>query len=302
MFVCVSLDASRFLHGLARWPVLHVFHRPRCGTASLCALAVTLSECPTTVCACAGSVACQDASSRVGTAADAAPYTNLTTYFLGIFIQDYAYTADSGDLDVYNGRFCVTPDYPAGTYAYFMTLDSEGKSAFPYIVGTQYYGSTAVDDSATGSMPPGCAEDACSSAGAVSGDLGLYITATLSPSIAPSRLRSVGASSPPTPLQTALPSFQPSGQRTPLQTALPSFQPSGPRTPLQSAIPSGNPTRAISSLPSRVQSAQTSLLPSRVPSRPSSALPTRSFSASAHSQSHTPSDTPVSRCECVLTA
>ncbi len=41
----------------------------------------------------------------------------------GAFVRDYEYIAGSGDLDECNGRFCVTPDFPEGTYAYFLTRD-----------------------------------------------------------------------------------------------------------------------------------------------------------------------------------
>lgn len=41
----------------------------------------------------------------------------------GAFIQDYAYVRGSGDLDECNGRFCVTPEFPKGTYAYFLTAE-----------------------------------------------------------------------------------------------------------------------------------------------------------------------------------
>ena len=41
----------------------------------------------------------------------------------GTFVQDYEYVAGSGDLDDCNGRQCVTPEYPEGTYAYFLTSD-----------------------------------------------------------------------------------------------------------------------------------------------------------------------------------
>ncbi len=41
----------------------------------------------------------------------------------GTFTQDWAYTAGAGDLDECNGRFGITPDYPQGTYAYFITAD-----------------------------------------------------------------------------------------------------------------------------------------------------------------------------------
>ena len=75
---------------------------------------------------------------------------------LGVFIEDFAFNG-TGDLDPYNGRTCVTPDYPAGTYAYFTTLDAQGNSAFPYIIGIEYFG---VPDTANFGMgnvnvPPG---------------------------------------------------------------------------------------------------------------------------------------------------
>ena len=41
----------------------------------------------------------------------------------GTFVADYQYVAGSGDLDQCNGRQCVTPDFPNGTYAYFLTTD-----------------------------------------------------------------------------------------------------------------------------------------------------------------------------------
>ena len=41
----------------------------------------------------------------------------------GSFVQDYEYVAGFGDLDECNGRRTVTPDYPGGTYAYYLTDD-----------------------------------------------------------------------------------------------------------------------------------------------------------------------------------
>jgi len=69
--------------------------------------------------------------------------SNTTQYPLGIFIEDYSFTA-SGDLDQHNGRFCVTPDYPNGTYAYFLTLNSELMPVYPYIIGNTYFGQPAL--------------------------------------------------------------------------------------------------------------------------------------------------------------
>jgi hypothetical protein len=65
----------------------------------------------------------------------------LTEYPAGIFVEDYEYEFRSEQffLDEYNGRFCKTPDFPDGTYAYFITLNADGSPAFPYIVGPKYY-------------------------------------------------------------------------------------------------------------------------------------------------------------------
>ncbi|HXP49122.1 MAG TPA: YHYH protein [Bacteroidia bacterium] len=81
-----------------------------------------------------------------------------TTYPLGDFMEDYTYTAGSGDLDSHNGRFCVTPDYPAGTYAYFVTLDETLTPEFPYVIGYTYYGTIATGNTGPGGghiTPPG---------------------------------------------------------------------------------------------------------------------------------------------------
>ena len=46
------------------------------------------------------------------------------------------------DLDKPNGRTCVTPDFPEGTYAYFIPVDSSGVPAFPFSIGRYWHGST----------------------------------------------------------------------------------------------------------------------------------------------------------------
>ena len=43
-------------------------------------------------------------------------------------------------MDEYNGKFGVTPEYPNGTYAYFMTEDSSGNPVYPYAIGRRFYG------------------------------------------------------------------------------------------------------------------------------------------------------------------
>ncbi len=61
-------------------------------------------------------------------------------YPLGYYIEDFAFVSGSGDLDEHNGRFCVTPDYPSGTYAYFVTIDGGLTATYPYTLGPTYYG------------------------------------------------------------------------------------------------------------------------------------------------------------------
>ena len=63
-----------------------------------------------------------------------------TSYPLGDFMEDYKYIPGSGDLDTNNGRWCVTPEYPSGTYAYFVTIDSALTPVYPYTFGLTYYG------------------------------------------------------------------------------------------------------------------------------------------------------------------
>ena len=62
---------------------------------------------------------------------------------LGRYLEDYDYISGLGDLDQYNGRFSVTPEYPQGTYAYYTTLDANGLPAFPYILAGQFYGTAS---------------------------------------------------------------------------------------------------------------------------------------------------------------
>jgi|694.fasta_scaffold00920_17 hypothetical protein len=80
--------------------------------------------------------------------------TGQRIYPEGFFVEDYQYNA-SGDLDEHNGRFCVTPEYPNGTYAYFTTINNGltetagvfrnyKKPVFPYIVGNTFK-STPID-------------------------------------------------------------------------------------------------------------------------------------------------------------
>ena len=59
---------------------------------------------------------------------------------LGTFVEDYEFVSGSGDLDEFNGRFVKTPEYPDGTYAYFLSSDASGHLAFPYLLAGKYFG------------------------------------------------------------------------------------------------------------------------------------------------------------------
>ncbi len=66
--------------------------------------------------------------------------SDFSTYPIGYFVEDFEYVSGLGHLDEHNGRFCVTPEYPGGTYAYFTTIDPSGQAAFPFYIGPEYYG------------------------------------------------------------------------------------------------------------------------------------------------------------------
>lgn len=59
----------------------------------------------------------------------------------GSFVEDYLYNPNlpEGTLDQHNGRQCKTPDYPNGTYAYFITFADRDLNIpeYPYIIGPQ---------------------------------------------------------------------------------------------------------------------------------------------------------------------
>ena len=74
--------------------------------------------------------------------------TGEQIYSEGLFVEDYNYDG-GGDLDEHNGRFCKTPEYPNGVYAYFSLInptinDDDGsfknyrKPQFPYFIGNSY--------------------------------------------------------------------------------------------------------------------------------------------------------------------
>lgn len=90
----------------------------------------------------------QDRSATLATNVQG-PAVNAT-YTLGHYLEDYDYLGDLGqtqgtdfDLDLYNGRTCVTPEFPDGTYAYFLSIETDGTPKFPYIIGRYFNGAPA---------------------------------------------------------------------------------------------------------------------------------------------------------------
>jgi len=82
---------------------------------------------------------------------------------LGHYLEDNAYLGDltnsingqryqmaaDFDLNEWNARFCVTPEFPEGAWVYFLTIKADGAPAFPYAIGRQYFGTPAATQPAT---------------------------------------------------------------------------------------------------------------------------------------------------------
>lgn len=82
---------------------------------------------------------------------------SIDQYPIGSFIEDYEFVqGNDDDLDIHNGRFSITPEFPQGRYCYFATSesydpitnalvesvaadnDSIGFNGFPYFIGDEY--------------------------------------------------------------------------------------------------------------------------------------------------------------------
>jgi autotransporter-associated beta strand protein len=110
---------------------------------------------------------------------------------VGIFAEDYDYLGDLGytqgthfDLNRQNVRWCVTPEYPSGTYAYFVCINADGTTAFPDIINQEYFGTapgngqgtvTSISESVTEYLKGGQASPLTLSA-AASGGGGVTLT------------------------------------------------------------------------------------------------------------------------------
>ncbi len=124
-----------------------------------------------------------DGRATVLSAAEYGPEVNAEiddeVYTLGRYFEDYTYKGDLGlvqgqdfDLNEYNVRFCRTPEFPEGTWAYFTCILEDGTPTFPYNIATRFFGDpvggnlTSIDEDVEVSFVGGPArvEDVSSSA------------------------------------------------------------------------------------------------------------------------------------------
>ena len=98
-----------------------------------------------------GTIAQMKSGYQLNSSRTSGPPTSI--YPLGFFVEDYTYNniSDETILDENNGRFCVTPEFPKGTYAYFATINAASNDAalpflgyrrptFPYLIGKNFKG------------------------------------------------------------------------------------------------------------------------------------------------------------------
>jgi len=67
---------------------------------------------------------------------------SLQEFPAGYFVDDYIFN-DSGDLDIHNGRYGKTPEFPDGVYAYFAGIQTNVGSntlqpRYPFFIGNNY--------------------------------------------------------------------------------------------------------------------------------------------------------------------
>lgn len=81
--------------------------------------------------------------------AETDPALRPSIFSAGYFMNDYVFTG-TGNLDSSNGRYCVTPEYPDGVYAYFTTIDvnssNESTPKFPYLIGDYFNNDPVIEN------------------------------------------------------------------------------------------------------------------------------------------------------------
>ncbi len=80
---------------------------------------------------------------------------SIDGYLLGDFVEDHVWDATTANatLDAYNGKFGVTPEYPNGTYAYYLCEDSNSNPVYPYGIGQRYYGDPLFEGDVVPDLP-----------------------------------------------------------------------------------------------------------------------------------------------------
>ena len=73
---------------------------------------------------------------------DITQVTNRPSGYAGFFVEDHVFD-ESGDLDIHNGRFGKTPEFPNGIYVYFATVGlgtntNKLGGNYPYFIGNTY--------------------------------------------------------------------------------------------------------------------------------------------------------------------
>ncbi|MCB0514697.1 MAG: YHYH protein [Chitinophagales bacterium] len=108
------------------------------------------------------------------------------TYPLGYFREDYEFVEHQEQddyLDEHNGRFCVTPEYPDGMYCYFATVDENYHSAYPYVIGPNFYGNVVGGKVNAIGEAVSVYTETISSITNISNDLSIHITPSLASDI-----------------------------------------------------------------------------------------------------------------------
>jgi len=73
-----------------------------------------------------------------------ARFAQYSSASLGVFQSRWFF-----DLNEYNVRFCVTPEFPEGTWAYFTAVDDNGTPVYPYNLAWHYFGDPTVASGVT---------------------------------------------------------------------------------------------------------------------------------------------------------
>jgi hypothetical protein len=73
-----------------------------------------------------------------------ARFAQYSSASLGVFQSRWFF-----DLNEYNVRFCVTPEFPKGTWAYFTAVDDNGTPVYPYNLAWHYFGDPTVASGVT---------------------------------------------------------------------------------------------------------------------------------------------------------